>query len=581
MKILNSEKLKNNINTIKIYNSALAENINNTQLLNCEILEAKKEGYTLKYKGKLLHSLYAPIKESLKQIENINLLKKELIIAIGIGAGYHIEALIKKESCNKIIIVFEPNIEVLKAACMINDFNDKRICFINNEQGLKNAIRSHFKLAYRFDIISLNSFHRIWPTEHLKIYSIIKNELNLMSTWHLTTAKTAETHFINTVSQLINNKRLNLMSSITGAFFNIPAIIIGAGPSIDKNFNLLKQIKNRALLISSDSMLPKLYKHGLTPHFTVIGDANPLNYTFFKQIKNHEQLNLLMTMNIFPKVAEFSFNNKYVFMSGSDPLVETLIGKENLNFNQILSSGNVTTAAFFISTAIFGCNPVIICGQDCAYSDGKTYAKGTYAEEIEYTINEDGKAFEKTTAQSDGKMINSMTTKGLFGTKLLTVSNLVAYKHWFSETAVLLKQQRKDIVFINSTEGGAFIDGMEHKRLREVFFKYCTLELDFNSILKNKNKINKNLIKPKVYIPILKSIFTLCQNTKSKISTYNIDELDIVIDNLTLNSFFSYYLSKPLRTYLLSKRDIKDKIKFKNSSLKQLNNYTDILKKII
>ncbi len=53
---------------------------------------------------------------------------------------------------------------------------------------------------------------------------------------------------------------------------------MGAGPSLDKNVTLLKEVKDRAVIIAVDRTLGLLLPLGITPHLVPSIDYSKINY---------------------------------------------------------------------------------------------------------------------------------------------------------------------------------------------------------------------------------------------------------------------------------------------------------------
>ena len=118
------------------------------------------------------------------------------------------------------------------------------------------------------------------------------------------------------------------------------------------------------------------------------------------------------------------------------------LAKEN-GFHLYQSGGSVSTIAMDVAIRL-GAARVICLGLDLAYTNDATHASGTMdytscAASDEYKV----KAF-------DGGTVNS--------------SNLfIVYREWIEQRI----QREKECRFINATEGGAYIEGMQHMSLKE------------------------------------------------------------------------------------------------------------------
>jgi hypothetical protein len=59
---------------------------------------------------------------------------------------------------------------------------------------------------------------------------------------------------------------------LKGVFRNVPAVVCGAGPSLEESIATLKTLENKALLIAGGSAITALSYHGIMPHFGVAVD---------------------------------------------------------------------------------------------------------------------------------------------------------------------------------------------------------------------------------------------------------------------------------------------------------------------
>jgi len=67
---------------------------------------------------------------------------------------------------------------------------------------------------------------------------------------------------------------------------------VSTGPSLDKNIDLLKEAKGRALIISAGSALRPLLMRNIKPDFFAIIDPQDITYN---QIKGYENIGIPFT----------------------------------------------------------------------------------------------------------------------------------------------------------------------------------------------------------------------------------------------------------------------------------------------
>ena len=60
--------------------------------------------------------------------------------------------------------------------------------------------------------------------------------------------------------------------ALKNRFRNIPGIVIGAGPSLDKNIRYLRKACERAVILCCDAALKPLLSHGIVPNFVLVLD---------------------------------------------------------------------------------------------------------------------------------------------------------------------------------------------------------------------------------------------------------------------------------------------------------------------
>ena len=64
-------------------------------------------------------------------------------------------------------------------------------------------------------------------------------------------------------------------------FAGRPAVCVAAGPSLDKNFTLLKDIQDKCLIIAADAVLGKLLRNGIKPHIVTSLERVIATYRLF------------------------------------------------------------------------------------------------------------------------------------------------------------------------------------------------------------------------------------------------------------------------------------------------------------
>jgi hypothetical protein len=234
------------------------------------------------------------------------------------------------------------------------------------------------------------------------------------------------------------------VDSARGLFHGVPAIIVSAGPSLEKNVHLLDNLKNKAILISCGSALGPLRRRGITPHFEVVVDPNPAMHEVLRPYLDSPVCFVLSLMAQYRISQECAGQRMYFLVNFDTRVTEDL--KRITRINTILPAmASVSTTALFFAIHA-GCDPIIFVGLDLCYTDGRTHID-----------NIDPPKDSCMFKAADGRLVQSST----------------AMKEAFDFYADFLPTL-KDRKIVNATEGGAGVYGAEHISLAEATARYLT-----------------------------------------------------------------------------------------------------------
>jgi hypothetical protein len=264
----------------------------------------------------------------------------------------------------------------------------------------------------------------------------------------------------------------------------VPAFIVGAGPSLDKNGELLREAAKKGIVIAVNTSAPALARLGVVPQvlaciesidlsadiaripfldqvvraFSLSG--HPANFAAGSRAPDEARPPTGPLLPIFENIASF------------EPLVR-LFGHRGLPVG-----ASVTTAAFSLADRL-GCDPIVLVGQDLAFTENQVYARGTLYEGSTVHIARDEKRVDHHWAPaavaahgtSQGAMPRAeplIETTGWGGHSVVATSpSFAAVNAWLETAAAVIARTRPDKRFINATEGGARIQGFDEMSLRQ------------------------------------------------------------------------------------------------------------------
>ena len=76
----------------------------------------------------------------------------------------------------------------------------------------------------------------------------------------------------NTLKNLIHVADAPDIGELSGAYEDVPFVLVGAGPSLDESIDFIKKIKDKAIIVASNSPFRKLINAGIEPHLVVTAD---------------------------------------------------------------------------------------------------------------------------------------------------------------------------------------------------------------------------------------------------------------------------------------------------------------------
>ena len=266
---------------------------------------------------------------------------------------------------------------------------------------------------------------------------------------------------------------------------NVPAFIVGAGPSLGKNAELLADATKKGLVFAVNSSALALARRGITPQIVACMESIDLSH-LLAQIPYLDDVVRAFSMTAHPKslrTGKGPLLPVYEGLPQFTPLIS--LGKAN----GLAVCGSVSTLAFSLAQRL-GCSPIVLVGQDLAYTDGQAYASGTPYEGSRVKLSADGQSLEHersaTLQATSGSLIDreplqAVTAWGDRGTVHSTIG-FSAVRNWLEIAAEVLADERPEQRVVNATEGGARVAGFEELTLREVLAPLPELNITAQSI---------------------------------------------------------------------------------------------------
>ena len=384
----------------------------------------------------------------------------------GMGLGYAPLALIQHRRNLRHLAVFEPNAGIFLQALHAMDLSpllaDPRVILgIGPEQNV-GAVMGPANKALQLESIQnlqhLPSFSLNFPEykqlhqavcDHCSSFNIEGNTLNFMGR-----------EFLENRLRHLNSMHHNrFLAELAGRFKKVPAIIVSAGPSLDKNIHLLAQAKGKAVILAADSALPALAAHKIMPD--LVGTIDPLELIFEKVAgvaPAVHGVSLLCMSWASSKMAKLFPADQIFWGFGAKPIEAWM---SHLFGQQLLTAGAGSVAHLnLISAIIMECSPIIFIGQDLSFSPTKSHSANA--------VLQTNDLVEALLANQE----DIVWLDGIDGGQVLSNRGMHSHKLFFER---VIKDQKGH--YINATEGGCHIEGTEVMSLQQAINQYCAEDI--------------------------------------------------------------------------------------------------------
>lgn len=258
--------------------------------------------------------------------------------------------------------------------------------------------------------------------------------------------KFAPGYLHNTLANLGAIARGARADAVDGCWAGRPAVVVGAGPSLDRVLPALAELASRAVVITTDTALRPLLHAGVSPEVVAGADPSETNGRHFENLPPCDDTWLVAESALDPRAAAaFPGRTAWFRVAAHEPW--PWANGVGLDVPIVDMWGSVLTAAWQLALRA-GCDPIVFVGADLAFTGGRPYARGTtyefdwaYSAKLGTPIAE---AWRQQIAMSAG-----VTVPGVDGQPVASSQPLQAFRDWLVTQAA-----RSGRRVVNATGGG-------------------------------------------------------------------------------------------------------------------------------
>ena len=333
-----------------------------------------------------------------KWFKNLQLKKESLYILTGLGDGSHVRHFLNHSGGGTFLMVAEKDPALLRETFSKFDCSD----FLANERFLLGTgapdddFFKDLQAAAMLGLSEVNSL--IFSPLHCMDEAYYDKARNEMVRQYLVIRPLMEVN-LRTGINLQENTFENMphmatspdVGELAGHFHDIPFILVGAGPSLDESIDFLREVQDKAIIVTSNSPYRKLINSGIKPHLVITADPLSPTLAGFQNV-SLEGVPLACPFSAYPEIVRL-FSGRILSWVTFSPIVDAL--KEYMGEKPgtpIMEQGTVSGCVLDLSR-VLGCKKVMFIGQDmCVRSDGKYYTDdSSYSDSgSHYTSKMDG-----------------------------------------------------------------------------------------------------------------------------------------------------------------------------------------------
>lgn len=400
-----------------------------------------------------VHSNYDPIQQAKVIRDYAFQQENDIILIFGMGLAYELKEMMKRDPKKRYVII-EPDIEIFKVMLQNTDFES----FFNEQYKLTLILEDNSQLINAHFYSTINEEKTtsvrfvVLPYYQYVYESLISETLQLIKE----TIRVVEMNFVIDVTtdrQWILNFARNtqylyetLPVEALEGFKGIPAIIVGAGPSLEYNLQHLKKLEDQALIVAAGNGTLLLEKNDMKAHIVGAMDGNLISENIYNDLKINNEATLFYSSQVFSTIPAFMKGRKFLM---NQVLMDLYINM-NLEWpSRTAYSGGSITNVLAYNLSKLGCDPIIFLGQDLCARDGRLYSKGAVNDHV--ALNEQ----------------SGIKAKNIRGEDVYTNKGYLLMKYSMEKVI----QTYPNVNYLNGTKYGLHIDG--------------SIDIDFNEYVDN------------------------------------------------------------------------------------------------
>ncbi|MBL8991401.1 MAG: motility associated factor glycosyltransferase family protein, partial [Phycisphaerae bacterium] len=338
-----------------------------------------------------LASQRRPLEEARRLTEPVKIADAAVLVVLGFGLGYHVAELARRVRKTGIIVVFEPDVSLLRSvlerldlADWIEQTNLVILTDAADPAAMARAVQGNeHALALGTQIVEHPASRARLGEAARQFQAAFTDVVRAARTTVVTTMVQTQATLRN-LTQNIDHYALGPgIEDLRDAARGRPAVVVAAGPSLQRNVDLLARpgVRDRVVIIAAQTVLKTLLARGIRPHFVTALDFHEISARFYEGLTagDVEGITLVVEPKVNPAVTS-AFPG--AIRCAADAFLDLVLGNDLARpMGAIRPGATVAHLAYYLARWL-GCDPVALIGQDLGFTDGQYYAAGAAIHDV-------------------------------------------------------------------------------------------------------------------------------------------------------------------------------------------------------
>ena len=384
-----------NINALSQKNENLAKKIQAYIPTELPKLVQENGAYNLFYKGALIHNPQNPLAEANEIFSMASNIPVSIHFIYGLGLGYlfQITSLNSKGS----VILYEPDLNILWFVFSLVDFSNDilkpNVMIVSEWEEVDDALHKKSGMTNSPEMLSLPSQRKYDEVGFDNLVRKIQDRIGA----YAMDLKYTKDKFYPSLKMLIQNVP-NLLREIPLAKYKDvykgkTAVVVSAGPTLDRNIETLKKYRDRYVLFAVGTAVKTLCHNNIKPDFLCIIET----YNSSRQVEGLDLSDVYFITEPYsnPALRNFKFKKIFSHISANTPINHFWSEVCEEEIEEYWSKGTVSYTALNCAR-LLGCSKIVLVGQDLAYVEGQCYSKDSAYKDLVCEFNKENNKWEIT-----------------------------------------------------------------------------------------------------------------------------------------------------------------------------------------